>query len=168
MRLLQLICRKDKDTAVEDVEEKKDEKHDEKKGETITIMASTLREDLTRILENVSRRHKVNQAAIMDFHGNVLAITSGWNVLSDDRLSLQRVLTTASTHSMYRLSLFGDDFLCLRCEDAQTIMGHSKKTVMTAHATRKCVVVGLAPAETPGSCLHEMKRAWVDMEAQGF
>nr|KAG5701046.1 hypothetical protein BaRGS_008767 [Batillaria attramentaria] len=45
---------------------------------------------------------------------------------------------------MYRLSLFGDDFLCLRCEDAQTIMGHSKKTVMTAHATRKCVVVGFS------------------------
>lgn len=132
-------------------------------------MTDTLQRDLAQILDNVSRRHKVSRAAIVDFHGNVIAATSSWIIPSDDPKRLHNVLLASSAcRNMWRMAVFGEDFHCLRCVDAQTMLGYSKTTVMTAHVTRMFVVVGLAPVQTPGSCLHEMNRAWVDIESQGF
>ena len=136
-------------------------------GDSPVILTDQSELDLSRLLNSLSRRFKVQQAAILNIHGEVLHITSDWQLLPDDGKILCKVLRAASTPGLWRLSIFGDDFHCFHCDVHNTVLGQSKTTVMVAHVTRKYIVVGLAPDREPGSCLYEMKQVWVEIESRG-
>lgn len=163
MRLIQhLLCRKEKHFDDDEDPPKKDME----KG-TI-IMPKPTQLDMGLLLNNLTRRLKVKQAAILDLQGNAVHITSDFFVPPDDGQNLQRMLHTAPTAGIWRFSVFGDDFRCFHCDGGSTVLGYSPTTIMTAHVTRQHIVVGLAPEHVPGSCLHEMMQVWAQMEARGL
>ncbi|XP_076457529.1 uncharacterized protein LOC143291519 isoform X2 [Babylonia areolata] len=137
-----------------------------------SILAQPLSQplDLPLLLHTLTRRLKVQQAAILDLEGHVLHVTPDFAVSPDEGESLKRLLDTAPAPaaSMWRFRLFGEDFRCFHCDRGFTVLGHSGSTVLTAHVTRKHIVVGLAPELVPGSCLHEMMQLWGQMEARGL
>ncbi|KAL8560694.1 hypothetical protein ACOMHN_030470 [Nucella lapillus] len=124
--------------------------------------------DMGLLLHNLTLRLKVRQAAILDLHGNVVHMTPDFSLPPDDCASLQRVLHAAPTAGMWRLSLLGHHFRCFHCTGDATVLGYSATTVMAAHVTRRHLVLGLAPEDVPGSCLHEMMQVWDQIEAQGM
>lgn len=139
---------------------------DNEKEKSLLIMSSVENASFVEAFDTVIRRKKINRAAILDHQGNSLVIMAGWRVLPDEGMSLLRALRSARRTEMWKLRLFEEEFMCFPCDEKETILGRSHLTVIVAHLTRKYIVVGLAPVDTPGSCLHEMKTVWTEIEEE--
>ena len=124
--------------------------------------------DLGSLLDRLTGRLKVVQAAILDMEGEVVQVTAGWKLSPEDGAALRNVLLAAPTRGLWRLKLLGDDFHCFHCDSRSSVLGRSGGAVLVAHATRRHLVVGVAPQCQPGSCLYEMKQVWAELEARGL
>lgn len=117
-------------------------------------------------LDNLLRKSKVKQAAILDMNGDIHHVTSGWNLQADDGRKLCQVMTASPTQGLWKVAVFGEDFRCMHCDSEGTILGNSSTKVMVAHVTRSRIIVGLSPLDLQGSCLHEVKQLWTAVESR--
>ena len=107
------------------------------------------------LLRGLIKRGKVENAAIINFEGEIVAISDQWKISPGDAVGLLNA--TLSTYpALTKLSISQHTFTCFTHGSNGTIVGRADSHVLVAHRSEKFIVVGVSDPEAPGSCIYEV------------
>lgn len=108
--------------------------------------------------ELLQKTGKIEKTAILDFNGNILISTAGFELGPRETSSILRAIESQYL-SLIKLKIQNQVFTCFRNDSlTPSLIGRAEDDVISAYKCVDFIVVGISDPDSPGSCIYEMQK----------
>lgn len=108
------------------------------------------------IIYQIIMRGVVEHAAIISPKGEILACSPDMSVSKRDIKHVLHGLNDGC-NTLMKLELWETYYTCFR-ENSDTFVGMAENSLLVAHRSKDCLIIGLSDPKSPGSCLYEVTK----------
>lgn len=109
-------------------------------------------------VELLQKTGKIEKSALIDFNGNCLISTPGFELGQRETISILRAIESQYV-SLIKLKIGEQTFTCFRNDSVtSSLIGRAENDVISIYKCVEFVVVGISDPDSPGSCIYEMQR----------
>ena len=124
-------------------------------------MEEAAAQDLERYqscIEQLQKTGKIEKVALLDFNGNFLISTEGFELGLQETTSILRAVEGRYV-SLIKLKIGEQTFTCFRNDSVtSSLIGRAENDVISIYKCVEFIVVGISDPNSPGSCIYEMQR----------
>ena len=109
-------------------------------------------------IELLQKTGKIEKAALLDFNGNLLISTEGFELGQRETNSVVRAIESQYL-SLIKLKIEDKMFTCFRNDSVTpSFIGRAENDVISVYKCVEFIVVGISDPNSPGSCIYEMQK----------
>ena len=108
--------------------------------------------------EILQKTGKIEKVALLDFSGELLISSEGFELGSREINSILRAIESQYL-SLMKLKIRGKVFTCFRNDSmTKSLIGRAENDVISVYKCVEFIVVGISDPDSPGSCIYEMQK----------